>query len=272
MARSQNSLLRRLLSLPTLGGWLSILHCFLVLIAVRSEWIWPRLPAVVRESLAWILFTPFKAVFLSPRLFLPEAIPAFMLAAAIDSFLWGYGLAFVGRLLVRCWRRAGRASPTHERRFRFSLKTLLLVQFAVVAFLALAHPRIITGHFCYITINQLITTESGSVFVSYSQFASPGVVCQPELSTLGDPSGRSCGWSGTRSGAFRWYARHSHSVVGHVDLAGMGLGVADLQRAMQVQVGKTYHVALGDRLVLYHLPDPRYANRPYVGFIKVNSF
>jgi hypothetical protein len=220
------------------------------------------------------LYTPFKWVFFSSRLFVPEQIPAFMLAAAIDSFLWGYGLAFVWRLVARCLWTARGTGPSHQRRFRFSLRTLLLIQFATAVLLVLAYPRFITGHFCHITIDQLIVTEEGTIFVKYSQFASPGVVTHPQLSTIRDPSGWSnaCGWSGTRSGAFRWYAHNTHTCIGGVDLVGMGLRAAEWRRAMNVGVGKSYRVRLGDRLILYSVADPRFANRPYVGYIKVDRF
>lgn len=275
MRIGRNHLLKALLWPPTLGGWLAILHALFCLLALSPMVRWPPYFNVVAPSfwLSCVLLLPFKATFFGRYLFGPEEVPMFFVAATVDSLVWGYGLGMVCRPVLRRLWTVSRNTVFHKRRLRFSLRTLLLLPLAVAAFLVLANPRIITGHFCYITVDQLITTEEGKLFVKYSQYASPGVVTHP---CVGETRAQcfyfAGGWAGTRSGAFRWYARNSHSFVGRVNLVRLGLESADWRSAMRVDVGETYRVELGSRLYLYGIPDPQFVNRCHKGYIEVDEF
>jgi len=130
MALRGNASLKAFLSLPTLGGWLAMLHAVSYLLAPMTMMRWPPFH---RFSEAWFwLFCfwllPFKAPFFSRRIFWPEEIPAFMVAAAMDSLVWGYGLAVLWRIVAR------RGKET----VRFSLLSLLAVTAMLAVGLAAA--------------------------------------------------------------------------------------------------------------------------------------
>jgi hypothetical protein len=148
-----------------------------------------------------------------------------------------------------------------KKRFRFSLRTMLLAPFAVAIVLVLVNPRIITGHFCYITIDQLRVTDGGGFSIAYSRISTPGTIV-----SLCFPHGGASG--ATSGGAFTWYVRGSASGGGGVDLGRLALEASDWHNAIKVEVGETYRLDLGERLVLYSLPDPSAGKRheAYIDF------
>ena len=155
------------------------------------------------------------------------------------------------------------AATTQKHRFRFSLRALLLAPLVAAVFLVLFNPRIITGHFCYITIDRLEVTDAGGLSVKYSSVSTPGTIV-----SLRFPHGR--GSFATSGGAFTWYVRGSGSGGGGVDARGLGLEPSDWHAAIQVEAGKTYRLDLGERLVLYRFPDPGVGQRDegYIDFQK----
>lgn len=155
------------------------------------------------------------------------------------------------------------ATTDPKRRFRFSLKVLLLAPLAAAIFLVLFNPRIITGHFCYITIDRLEVTDTGGFSVGYSRFVTPNTV----VSLRFPHSGASGSTSG---GAFTWYVRGTASGGGGVNLRRLGLSAAEWRDAIRVEAGKTYRIDLGERLVLYSVQDAKTGERheAYIGFRK----
>lgn len=134
-------------------------------------------------------------------------------------------------------------------RFQFSLKALLLLFVTVAMLTVLFNPRIITGHFCYITIDELNVSENGGFSVKYSRIATPGTKV-----SLITPSGASSG--AITGGAFTWYVRGAGAGGGGVNLQRLGLDEEDWLRSIQVEQGKTYRIELGERLLLYQVHDP----------------
>jgi hypothetical protein len=150
-----------------------------------------------------------------------------------------------------------------KRRFRYSLRALLIAPLAAAVLLVLYNPRIITGHFCYITIDQLEVTDTGGIFVAYSRCCTPGTMVSLRL-----PNGG--GSTASSGGAFTWYLRDSASGGGGVDLQRLGLDASDWHDAIKVEAGKTYRLDLGEKLVLYSLLDPATGERheAYIDFQK----
>jgi hypothetical protein len=155
------------------------------------------------------------------------------------------------------------AMSVQKRRFRFSLRMLLLAPVAAAIFVVLFNPRIITGHFCYITIDRLEVTDSGGLSVGYSRIATPGTV-----ETLRFP--HSSASSASSGGGFTWHVRGTASGGGGVDLRRLGLAASDWHDAILVEAGKTYRIDLGERLVLYSVQDVRTGKRheAYIDFQK----
>jgi hypothetical protein len=125
-----NAALKAFLSLPTLGGWLAMLHAVSYLLAPMTMMSWPPYHRIT-EAWSWlscIWLLPFKAPFFRRHIFWPEEIPAFIVAAAMDSLVWGYGLAARWRIVAR------RGKET----FRFSVRSLLAVTTMVAVGLAAA--------------------------------------------------------------------------------------------------------------------------------------
>ena len=137
----------------------------------------------------------------------------------------------------------------YKLRFQFSLKALLLLVAAVATLTVLFNPRLVTGHFCYITIDELDVTENGGFSVKYSRIATPGTKV-----SLIMPGGASSG--AIMGGAFTWYVRGAGAGGGGVNLQRLGLDEKDWLRSIRVEQGKTYRIELGGRLLLYQVHDP----------------
>ncbi len=151
-----------------------------------------------------------------------------------------------------------------KRRFRISLRVIFLAPIVGALLLVLFDPRIVTGHFCYVTIDRLDVTDNGAVSVAYSRIVTPGTIV-----TLQFPH---CSASGaTSGGAFLWYVRGTASGGGGVNLQKMGLEASAWRDAIQVEEGETYRVELGQRLTLYSLPDPA-TGEQHEGYIEFQKY
>lgn len=119
------------LSMPNLGGWLSILYCLFCLLAMTTPLIEHSSPIAQRILIA-ILSFPFKESLLASHDFWLSNVPAFAVVTAIDCFIWGYGIAALWRMIVRC----------RERRFRLALfDILVLITILAIVFAAAYYRR-----------------------------------------------------------------------------------------------------------------------------------
>ena len=155
-------------------------------------------------------------------------------------------------------------SNDRKRPVQFSLRTLLLLFVAVAVLIVLFNPRIVTGHFCYITIDGLDVTPEGGFYVKYSRFVSPGTKV-----ALVTPHGGSSG--ATSGGTFMWYVRSTGAGGGGVNLQRLGLDAKDWMNAIKVEQGKRYRIELNSRLQLYEVRDSA-TGQTYEAYIEFDEY
>jgi hypothetical protein len=119
--------------------------------------------------------------------------------------------------------------------------------------LVLASPRIITGHFCHVTFEEVGVTDDGSLSYKYSTFSSMNT---------------KIGGSTCPHIPFHWYTRCYGSSAWLDDLTGFVPDASHRNQGFKVEKGRTYKLKPGERLVIYefHNPDTGETYQDFIEF------
>ena len=147
---------------------------------------------------------------------------------------------------------------TRSRRFRFSLRTLLLAPILVGALLLCVFPKIVTGDYANVTITNIRGSGRNlRIEMATTRSAGTGIGAEiPDVDSLGIlVSGSDCrGWFPTWPGWIPTWPRHGRTSItftlgflGNDDARGAHGNLASL---LAVRIGETYCVTRGAPLKL----------------------
>jgi hypothetical protein len=135
------------------------------------------------------------------------------------------------------------------RQWRYGLRALLLAPLLVGAMIVLVRPTVLTGHFCYVTVDEISSPAPGSVRIKYRYCVSINTTFRSVT-----PSG---GGGSSSSGPFGWYRRSHGQTGGGVNAREWGLSKTELAHAIKLRSGQTYQIQPNSELTFYELRNPK---------------